>query len=143
MQNLRRSGRPTKRPKYDNEFAPAYPDDEPANKFESCVSTLNQQSFPWKIFSAVDDILVYALFSSKRRVGGYRTVIADCAFSDEEAPITRKEGIEIRKIIGHYSKEEGVQPVEEIRHVAERLVEAVPNVFAVDQLPVIQQYGIF
>jgi hypothetical protein len=91
----------------------------------------------------VDDILVYALFSSKQRVGGYRTVIADCAFSDEEAPITWKEGIEIQKIIGHHSEEQGVQPVEEIHHVAECLVEAIPNVFAVDQLPVIQQYGIF
>jgi hypothetical protein len=140
MENLRRSARSATKPRYDNEFSPAYPDDEPANEFENRVATLNQESFPWEMFSTVDDILVYALFSSKRRVSGYRAINADRAFGEEGAPITRKEGIKIRKILGDHSEERGV---EDTRHVAQSLVKAFPKVFSPDQLPVIQQYDSF
>lgn len=147
MENLRRSARSTKTPKYYNDLSPAYPDDEPANEFESRVATLNQESFPWKMFSAVDDILVYGLFSSKRRVRGYRAIKTDRAFGEEEAPITREEGIQIRKIfedhVGAREHGHGVQQVESIHCAAEYLVKALPKIFSPDQLSVIQQYSGF
>jgi hypothetical protein len=143
MENLRRSARSTKKQNYYNEFSPSYPDNEPANEFESRVSTLNQESFPWKTFSNVDDILVYGLFASKRRVSGYRSIIPDRASGKEEPPITRKEGIQIRKICGDRLEEQDVRQVEDVRRTAEALVKGLPTVFSPDQLPVIQQYGGF
>ena len=73
------------------------------------MASLNQQSFRWKQLSAVNDMLVYSLFSTKQRSKGYHTVKTECAFGEEDSTVTAKEGIDIRKKIEEYLLEQGVK----------------------------------
>ena len=112
MAHLRRSTHAsTSRVFYTDEYAPCYPDQAPVNDFERQVASLNQQSFRWKQLSAVDDVLVYSLFSTKQRSKGYRAVKTERAFGEEDSAVTAKEGIDIRKKIEEYlpgEKKEGL-----------------------------------
>jgi hypothetical protein len=144
MATLRRSTRSTRQINYNEEFAPSYPDGQPQNEFERRIALLNQQSFPWKTFGDIDDILVYGLFASKRRTKGYRAIQPNRAFGEEdEAPITKDEGIQIRHICGTHVPKQGSGRTEDIRNASQALVLGLPNVFSEKHLPVVQQYSSF
>jgi hypothetical protein len=71
MSELRRSSRIVQRINYADDLTPSYPEGEPANNFEKIVANLDQESFDSKLFSSIDDILVYSLFGTKRHDRGY------------------------------------------------------------------------
>jgi hypothetical protein len=133
MDHPRRSARITTIPSYKDEFTPSYPDDKPANDFERRIASLDQQSFPCEQFSTVDDIIVYSLFSTKRRREGYRAVKTERAFGEDDPPVTQEEGIEIRKIFGT------VEELDQIPSAAQAMVTALPHIFAQEHIPVIRQ----
>jgi hypothetical protein len=134
MDHLRRCRRTTT--SYKDEFSPCYPDGKPADEFERRIASLDQQSFPWEQFSTVDDVLVYALFSTKRRPKGYRAVKTQRAFGEEEPLVTPEEGIEIRRIYGT------VRELDQIPYAAQAMVTTFPQIFSQEQRPVIQQYAL-
>jgi hypothetical protein len=75
MGPLRRSSRNRKRPDYNvDSNVSSYPDGVPINALERLVASLNLQSFPTNLYSAADDIIVYALFASKSRISSYRAL---------------------------------------------------------------------
>jgi hypothetical protein len=133
MDRLRRSARTTTVPSYKDEFTPCYPDDEPGNDFERLIASLDQQSFPWELLSTVDDILVFALFSTKRRQANHRAVKTARAFGGENTPVTPEQGIEIRKIY------ESVQELDQVPGVAQAMATTFPQIFPQEQVAVIQQ----
>jgi hypothetical protein len=137
MADLRRSGRLTTKAMYFDKFSPSYPDEKPANDFERRVASLDQQSFPYEQFSVVDDILVYALFGSKRRTKGYRTIKIDRAFGEEDSPVTPEQGIQIRQTLGS----EGLGWLKDIHHTALSLV-SLPNIFSMEHLHIVEQYAV-
>jgi hypothetical protein len=104
------------------------------------VASLDQQSFPWKQFSAVDDVLVYSLFSSKRRTNGYRAIKTERVFGEEDTPVTAEKGIVIRNITGEYLPERGVRNTQDFEKAARALVQALPEIFLQQQLSIIEQY---
>lgn len=113
----------------DSEYSPSYPDKEPVNEFERCVASLDQQSFPWKQFSAVDDMLVYSLFSSKRWTNGYHAIKTEHVFGEEDTPVTAEKGILIRNITREYLPERGVRSTPDFEKAARALVQALPEIF--------------
>jgi hypothetical protein len=140
METLRRSTRATtSKVSYTDEFSPSYPDKEPVNDFERRVASLNQQSFPWKELSVVDDILVYSLFSSKRRTKGSVAIKTERVFGEEETPVTAKDGIIIRKIVENYLPEKRDKKEEDFGIAAQELVKALPAVFLQEQMAIIEQ----
>jgi hypothetical protein len=141
MEGLRRSSRRTKKVDYGDTLTPSYPENQPQNEFERCIALLNQQSFSSSSFSAVDDALVYSLFSSKRRTTGYRTMIPDRAFKDEEADIvTKEEGILIRNLYKDCVGEQGKGLKESLAAACQSIAKAMPEVFTSDRLPILRQY---
>ena len=133
MDGLRRSARLTTIASYKDEFTPCYPDDKPANEFERRIASLDQQSFPWEQFSVVDDIIVYSLFSTKRRSEGYRAVKTERAFGEDDSLVTQEEGIQIRKIFGK------VEELDQVPSAAQAMVTALPHIFSREDIPVILQ----
>jgi hypothetical protein len=75
---------------------PCYPDSPPTSQFEHAVAELNSQSFHSLHYAAIDDLLVYALFGSKRREKHYRALFPTRA-SDQIRQINANEGIAIRR----------------------------------------------
>ena len=104
------------------------------------MASLNQQSFPWKQFSVVDDVLVYSLFSSKRRTNGYRAIKTERVFGEEDTPVTAEKGILIRNITQEYLPEQGVRNTHDFEKAAQALVKALPEIFLEQQLNIIEQY---
>lgn len=140
MSNLRRSTRAsTSKVSYGDEFSPSYPDGEPANEFERRVALLDQESFPWEELSEVDDVIVYSLFSSKRRTKGYRAVKTLRAFLEEETAVTAEEGVGIRRLIGKYLPSEGERDVGAFRKVAVALVKEFDQIFKAGQVRIVEQ----
>jgi len=139
MEPIRRSSRKSKKVDYGEELTPSYPDKEPKNDFELLIALLNKQAFDSSSFSTVDDALVYSLFSSKRRTTGYRTMIPDHAFREEELPITKEQGIMIRHIYKDCVGEQGNGVEESLEAACNSMVMALPNVFTRDKLPILRQ----
>lgn len=139
MNGLRRSGRKTTKVDYRDILSPSYPETPPRNAFEQRIALLNNQSFVSSSFSFVDDALVYALFSSKRRRNGYRAMIPDRAFLEEEPPITKEQGIEIRRIYKDCVGEQGTGLEESIQAACDSMVMALPHVFTRDKRPILLQ----
>jgi hypothetical protein len=139
MKGLRRSSRKTKKVNYADTLTPSYPENHPQNDFERRIALLNQQSFFSSSFSAVDDALVYSLFSSKRRTTGYRTMIPERAFKEEEALITKEQGILIRHLYKDCVGEQGKGLDETLETACESIATALPDVFNRDNQPILRQ----
>jgi len=139
MEGLRRSSRKTEKVYYGETLAPSYPENPPQNLFEQRIASLNHQSFPSSSFSRVDDALVYSLFSSKRRTSGYRAMIPERAFRDEKPPITKEQGIAIRRIYKDCVEEQGKGLEENIIAASQSMVTVLPEVFTRGNLPILRQ----
>ena len=139
---LRRSTRATtSKIVFSEDNSPSYPDGPPANEFERRISLLNEESFSWEGLSGVDDVLVYSLFSSKRRRHGYRAVQTERVFGEEGAAVSAEDGVAIRQVIKENLGEEGegVRKKEDIRKAAGELVGKFPKIFVREQLGMIEQ----
>ena len=142
MANLRQSTHATtatSHSSYTDELLPSYPDKGPINDFERRVASLNQQSFPWKELSVLDDVLVYSLFSSKRRTKGSGAIKIERVFREEETPVTAENGIIIRNIIEEYLPEKKDKKVGDFGIAAQELVKALPAIFSQDQVAIVEQ----
>ena len=141
MAHLRRSARASmSKRNYNNDFSPSYPDKDPITDFERRVAALDQQSFPWKQLTAVDDVLVYSLFSSKRRTRGCRAIKTQRVFGEEHPAVTAGDGISIRRVIEQYLPEGKPKNVEDFGNAARVLVNTFPQIFSQNQLEIIEQY---
>lgn len=87
----------------------------------------------------VDDILVYSLFSSKRRTKGSVAIRTEHVFGEEETPVTAEDRIIIRNIVEDYLPEKKDKKVEDFGIVAQELVKALPAVFLQEQVAIIEQ----
>lgn len=133
----RRSARTTRQINYNPEIIRTYPDGEPTTYFERKIAALNHQSFHSSTFTKVDDVLVYALFASKRRQRSYRACVPDTAFYDATTLISEEDGIKIRHIYGtHTSDARGLDGINEACQI---LIQEFPNIFDQNSLPVLQQ----
>lgn len=126
----------------DNDLSPSYPDSPPSTDFEKKVASLDQQSFPWKELSVVDDILVYSLFSSKRRMKRYTAIKTEQAFGEKDMAVTVEVGLLIRKIIQEYLPVQGVRNTGDAGNAAQALIESLPDTFSQEQLGIIKQYAV-
>jgi hypothetical protein len=140
MEPLRRSSRQTKKVNYGDTITPSYPENRPTNDFERRIALLNKQTFLSSSFSAVDDILVYSLFSSKRRTAGYRTMIPDRAFRDPRPLINKEQGLTIRHIYKDCVGEQGKGLEKSLEAASVSIVKALPDFLGKDELPILLQY---
>lgn len=120
-------------------LTPSYPENSPQNVFEQRIAQLNIQSFVSSSFAIVDDALVYALFASKRRTTGYRTMIPCRAFGEEEPPITKEQGIMIRRLYKDCVGDQGKGVEDTILKACDSMVKALPEIFTIDKLPILRQ----
>lgn len=74
-----------------------FPDGDPHSDFEALIHTLNLEAFPSSEYARVDDILVSALFETKRRPRYYRALLP--ATAGDSKDITKEEAIDISNII--------------------------------------------
>ena len=66
-------------------------------------------------------------------------MIPDRAFLEEEPPITKEQGIEIRRIYKDCVGEQGKGLEKSIRAACDSMVMALPQVFTRDKLPILLQ----
>ena len=133
----RRSTRVTRQINTDISLVTAYPDTEPATDFERKIAILNRQSYPSALFAEVDDIIVYALFASKRRQISYRACVPDTAFSINNRTISEEQGIMIRHIYRDHTQ--GDSGITGIPMACQALISELPTIFTQDMLPTVQQ----
>ena len=76
----------------------SYPDGQPVSELEKWVSKLDLQSFPSQDYARIDDILVYALFRSKRSCKNYRALKPSRVFLEDSPPVSNEIGLEICNI---------------------------------------------
>jgi hypothetical protein len=74
-----------------------FPDGPPTNEVERTFHDLNLQAFPCTSYARVDDILVHALFSTKRRPYGPRALRLEAA--GDGAGLTDKGAMAISDVI--------------------------------------------
>ncbi|KAI0321617.1 hypothetical protein OF83DRAFT_1050919 [Amylostereum chailletii] len=115
----------------------SYPDGPPSTTFECSVAALNNESFPHKSYSGVDDMLVYALFAAKRRPRYSRAFLLS-SVSQEPRPVTREDGIKIHAICHNYVDKD-LPTREQCRRAAVELVQSYPTLFYAHKGPVVQQ----
>ena len=137
MSSIRRSTRVTRKTVHDFVTISAYPDGKPITDFERKIAILNQQAYLSTLFSQIDDIVVYALFASKRQQTSYRACIPDVAFQDAQLPISKEEGIRIRRIYGEHT--EGNTGIAGIPAACRAFIEELPSVFKEGTMPIVQQ----
>lgn len=129
----------TKKVDYGDTLTPSYPENQLQNKFEHFIALLNKQSFISSSFSAVDNALVYSLFSSKRCMIRYRTMIPDRAFKEEVPLITKEQGILIHHLYNDCVGEHGKGLEKSLEAACDSIMTALPVVFTRDKLPILQQ----
>jgi hypothetical protein len=87
-----------------------FPEGPPMDGIERILQDLNLQAFPSLSYARVDDILVHALFATKRRPFGYRALHPETAGGS--TGLTDNDAMGISNIIvseiqhGHPTKEE-------------------------------------
>jgi tRNA U54 and U55 pseudouridine synthase Pus10 len=82
---------------YSGDNISLFPDGPPMNELESTLSQLNSQAFPGTAYARVDDILVQALFRTKRDSKNYRALVPATAGNDTD--ISNEEAIDMANIL--------------------------------------------
>ena len=141
METLRRSARLTHRPIYtDDVLESSYPEGAPKNDFESTIALLNQQSFPANIYAHIDDILVYALFATKRRSHSYRAFHPTPALQQATTqPLSADDGIRILQTYRQHVPETLRGQRQAIQNAVEALIKQFPSVFLEEHHSVTEQ----
>ena len=92
---LRRSSCIAASPKFSVNQEYSYPDGPPVSELEKWVSKLDLQSFPSQDYARINNILVYALFGSKRSCKNYRALLPSRAFLENSPSVSNEIGLEI------------------------------------------------
>lgn len=125
---LRRSTRP-KRSKAPTDEYSSYPDGPPSTQLEEWVSELDKQSFPSADFARIDDIVVAALFASKRNPTFYRALLPARAFSEEGLAVPNDVALDICNIYTPAAKSSTDSPTV-ASNVTDLLVAKHPELFS-------------
>ena len=88
----------------------SYPDGPPISDIEKWVSKLDLQSFPSQDYARIDDILVYALFGSKRSFKNYRALLPRRVFLEGSSPVSNEIGIDICNIYLAHGRNDADSP---------------------------------
>jgi len=136
---LRRSTRISRRVSYvDIDTHHCYPDGPPETEFEQTIDSLNCDMLPSQSYAAVDDIIVYGLFSSKRRSRSYRSWTATATSTISTRTVTAKDGIAIADLC--HSNISWERPsIECCRQTAIKLHRLYGSLFHGDEINVLQQ----
>jgi hypothetical protein len=95
--SMRRSARNVGKVVNYKEHGSYFPEEPPSNDFECLLHHLNQQAFPSLSYARVDDLIVFALFATKRCSGHYRALVP--ATSGRGVEITMGDAISIANIV--------------------------------------------
>jgi hypothetical protein len=138
--SLRRSARNAGKAVNYIEESRLFPEEPPSNDFEHLIHDLNLQAFPSLSYARVDDILVFALFATKRCHGHYRSLVP--ATSGERLTITMEVAISIANIIRLGVSCEN-PTMNECQATAMQLRSTHHNLFLMDDLSILEQYVLF
>ncbi|KAI0313411.1 hypothetical protein OF83DRAFT_1175700 [Amylostereum chailletii] len=118
----------------------SYPEGPPSSPFERTIAALDAESSPHLSYSAVDDVLVYALFAAKRRPRYSRARVPPPASNPglELRPVTREDGLNIHAICRRTVDNEHPTP-EQCHRAAVELVQTFPVLFLPHEGHVVQQ----
>jgi hypothetical protein len=95
---LRRSTRKLgKNVDYSGDDISLFPDGPPMNELENRLSQLNLEAFPGSAYARVDDILIQALFRTKRDSKNYRALFP--ARAGEDTDLSNQEAIDMANIL--------------------------------------------
>jgi hypothetical protein len=113
-----------------------YPEAPPSTELDRKIHQLNQEAFLADNYAHIDDVLVYAMFGTKRRDGSY--------FAFRPHPIgprselKKEDGISMAGIITQYIT--STNPTrEECQLAASKLRESFASVFDTSDLPLMVQ----
>jgi hypothetical protein len=134
---LRRSTRNVgKTVDYSMDSMSLFPEGPPANDLEVLIHSLNLQAFPSSAYARVDDILVYALFSTKRSPNYYRALLP--ATAGDGIDITRDEAISISNIVrAEVSHDEPTK--EQCQVAASKISKIHRNILLEQDVPIFEQ----
>jgi hypothetical protein len=119
--------------------ASLFPEGPPTNGIERAFHALSLEAFPSSQYARVDDILVHALFSTKRRPHGYRALHPTTAGND--TGLTNDNADAISQIImSDIDREHPTK--EECKVAAMNILIQFHEFFIEGDLPIIQQYVI-
>ena len=125
---------------YREPYYTSYPEGEPATLLERQLAALNQESFSSQELAAVDDLLVYSLFATKRRHASYRALRTPF-LSQTPRNISRDEGVFIseqyHELLGKTTG--GVPELQIIQESARTIQTRLPHLFQESDVNVLAQ----
>jgi hypothetical protein len=134
----RRSTRTTKPVKYMDIGTGSYPDGAPETDLEQTIHSLNQEALSSQSYSAVDDVIVFSLFASKRRSRSYRSWATTATSGAVARNVTARDGIAITALC--HSEISCDNPTREsCRRVAMHLQQLYPHLFYEDDISIVEQ----
>ena len=126
---LRRSSRIAALPNSSVTEEYSYPDGPPVSELEKWVSKLDLQSFPSQDYARIDDILVYALFGSKRSYKNYRALMPSRVFLEDSPSVSNEIGLEICNIYLSHGRHNTNSPSISSA-VSQLLIHKYPSIFS-------------
>jgi hypothetical protein len=135
MTSIRKSGRLAQAPLRNYHDYLPYPEGEPISQFEKAIAELNKMAFPSSPYAAVDDVLVFSLFASKRKGSHLRSL--QPVPSSSVRSITPEEGIAIRNECNAIPRENPT--IDDCGRVARRVCMQFPHIIPQSSLPVFSQ----
>jgi hypothetical protein len=133
----RRSSRLAEKPRVEYKDYLQYPDGPPHTTFENAIALLNKEAFLASPYAEIDDIIVWSLFSSKRRPAGPGALKLSAVSSQNKPAITHEQALEIQS---HCRMIPSTDPTrEDCAGTARTLSENFPRLFPAGQVPIIAQ----
>jgi hypothetical protein len=123
-------------------FYSCYPDDPPITPLEKLIDRLNNEAFPSEQLARVDDLIVYALYASKRHPNNplafQSSTVLECD-NTKQLPTGHEDGIALCHLYHEYVNErETVQP-EKIAKLTDAICKRFPTLFCDSDVPVLYQ----
>lgn len=121
---------------------PMYPDGRACNDIERLISRLDLQSFPAAPYARVDDIIVYALFASKRHPNGYRSLRPATAMGNVGCAariVTDGQAMGICHIWNKRISRERDFDTHAVDTMVKEIVEIAAELFVPGDLPILKQ----
>ena len=135
----RRSARSHKRINYADIDSAVYPDGPPVTELEKTIHSLNREMLLSKAYTAVDDMIVYCLFASKRRSRSHRSWSACPSSGTLSRNVTAEDGVAIAKLC--HSEINRHNPTREAcQRVAVMIQQSYGRLFHEDETSIIEQW---
>jgi hypothetical protein len=116
-----------------------YPDGPPVTELEKIVDSLNRDMLLSEPYTAVDDVIVYCLFASKRRARSYRSWTASSSSGTSARNVTAKEGVAITELC--HSEINSDNPTREsCRRATVMIQQSYGHLFHKDEISIIEQW---